>query len=110
MLYTCKLILSGTKCRRKITLTVDSDLWAECREKRKRYGLNWSQIAEEAFLGVLFQLREIEKIVDSSSTDSSSLDALVVKSRLKDYVSRTFLRLNKELEEVSREIDIQISD
>ena len=109
-LYTCKLIVSKTKYKRKITLTVDPDLWAECREKRDKYGLNWSQIAEEAFLGVLLQLREIEKIIDSAPKDSSGLDTSIVKSRLNDYVNRAFSKLNTELEEVTREIDTQIPD
>ena len=102
--------MAGSKHKRKITLTVDPDLWAECREKRKKYGLNWSQIAEQAFLGVLLQLREIENIIESSSVDSLGLDTSIVKSRLNDYVSRTFSQLDTELEEVGREIDIQIPD
>ena len=102
--------MTKTKYKRKITLSVDPDLWAECREKRKKYGLNWSQIAEQAFLGVLLQLREVEKIVEAASTDSSSLDTSIVKSQLNDYVSRTFSQLNKDFEEVSKELEDQILD
>ena len=99
------LIVSETKYKRKITLSVDPDIWAECREKRKKYGLNWSQIAERAFLAVLLQLREVEKIVGAASIDSSSLDTSIVKSQLNDYVSRTFLQLNKDFEEISKELE-----
>ena len=102
--------MARTKHRRKITLTVDPELWAECREKRKQYGLNWSRIAEQAFLAVLLQLEEVEKIVESASVNSSNLDTSIVKSRLNDYVNRTFLQLNEDFEEVSQEIEAQMPD
>ena len=102
--------MAKTRHKKKITLSVDPKLWAECWEKRKKYGLNWSQIAEQAFLAVLLQLEEVEKIVESASTDSSNLDTSIVKSRLNDYVSRTFSQLNEDFEEVSQEIEAQMPD
>ena len=111
MLHTCSfIIVSKAKHKRKITLTVDPELWAECRQKREEYGLNWSQIAEKSFLAVLLQLREVEEIVKSASTDSSGLDVAIVKSRLNDYVSRTYSQLNKDFKEVTQELEVQIPD
>ena len=102
--------MSKARYKRKITLTVDSELWAECRQKRKEYGLNWSQIAEQSFLAVLLQLREVEKIVKSASTGSSGLDASIVKSQLNDYISRTCSQVNEDFKEMSQELEVQIPD
>ena len=96
--------------RKKITLTVDAELWAECKQRSKEYGLVWSQVAEQAFLAVLLQLREVEKIVKSNSLDSGSLDTSMVKSQLSDYIARTCVGLGNEFEEISQELKAQIPD
>ena len=72
------------KKRCKVSLTLNPDLWARCKEKSEEYGLNWSQIAEEAFLAVLLHLEQIENTVKSVSSD---LEASVVKSKLKNYIN-----------------------
>ena len=82
------------KQRQRVNLTIDPEIWALCREKGKEYNLNWSQIAEEAFLGILLQLQEIEKVVKS---DSLGLKSSIVKSKLKNYVSRACSEMNAEL-------------
>ena len=96
--------------RQRVNLTIDSRVWAECKEKRKKYQLNWSQIAEQAFVAVLLQLNEVERIVKSSSTSSGNLDSLVVKSQLSDYIARTCVGLENELKEISQELEAQIPD
>ena len=90
--------------KKKITLNVDAELWAECREKRKQYGLIWSEVAEQAFLAVLLQLREVEKIVKSSSSDSETLDNSIVKSQLNAYITRTCAGLEDSFNERSQEL------
>ena len=80
--------------RQKVNLTIDAQLWALCREKGRKYDLNWSQIAEEAFLNVLLQLQEVEKIVQSTSPN---LEPSVVKSKLRNYINRLYLQLGQEL-------------
>ena len=90
--------------RQRVNLTIDPKVWALCREKGEKYGLNWSQIAEEAFLGILLQLQEVEKIVES---DSSGLETSIVKSKLKNYINRACSELNEEL---NQELEDQMSD
>ena len=96
--------------RKKITLTVDAELWSECKQRSKEYGLVWSQVAEQAFLAVLLQLREVEKIVKSNSLDSGGLDTSIVKSQLSDYIARTCTGLETDLKEISQELEVQIPD
>ena len=94
----------------KITLSVDAKLWAECREKSKQYGLVWSQVAEEAFLAVLLQLKEVEKIVESASDDTGNLDISMVRSQLQDYISRVNVGLGANFEEIAKELEVQIPE
>lgn len=82
--------------RQKVNLTIDAQLWALCRQKGRKYDLNWSQIAEEAFLNVLLQLQEVEKIVQSTTPN---LEPSVVKSKLRNYINRLHLQLGQELNE-----------
>ena len=82
--------------KKRVNLSIDPQVWARCREKGKKFGLNWSQIAEEAFVGILLQLEELEKIIDSIP---SELQASVAKTKLKDFIGRSYAELNQELEE-----------
>ena len=99
-----QFIMVEVRNRQRVNLTINSKIWALCREKGKKYDLNWSQIAEEAFLGVLLQLQEVEKIVES---DPLGLEASIVKSKLKNYINRACSELNAEL---NQELENQISD
>ena len=82
--------------RKKINLSVDPEVWARCQKVRKRFGLNWSQIAEEAFVNVLVHMEELEKVLDSIPPE---LQASVAKTKLRDFVERSYSQLNQELEE-----------
>ena len=86
--------------RKKINLSIDSEVWARCQKVRKRFGLNWSQIAEEAFVNVLVHMEELEKILD---TIPPELQASVAKTKLKDFVKQTYSQLNQELEEIPQQ-------
>ena len=101
------LSVAKKKKRRRINLTVNSDIWETCQKKGQEYDLNWSEIAEEAFLGVLLQLQEVEKIVQSASSSPSDLRASMVKSQLKNYINSTCVALNTEL---NKELEVQILD
>ena len=82
--------------KKRVNLSIDPQVWARCREKGKKFGLNWSQIAEEAFVGVLLQLDELEKIIVSIPPE---LQVSVAKTKLKDFVERSYIQLNQELED-----------
>ena len=101
------LTMAKKERRQRINLTVDPDIWSLCRKKGQEYDLNWSEIAEEAFLSVLLQLQEIEKIVQSASSAPSDLKASIVKSKLKNYINSTCVELNTEL---NQELEVQILD
>ena len=92
------------KRRCKVSLTLDPELWAKCKEKGEKYDLNWSQIAEEAFLAVLLQLEQVENIVNSVP---SGLEASVVKSKLRNYINDLQTQVNQQ---VHQELDVQIPD
>ncbi len=99
--------MEEARYRQRVNLTIDPNVWAECRQKSKEYGLNWSEIAEEAFLGVLLQLREVERIVQSASSSPPELKASIVKSQLRDYINGTCVELSTEL---NQELEGQIPD
>ena len=82
--------------KKRVNLSIDPGVWARCREKGKKFGLNWSQIAEEAFVGILLQLDQLEKIIDSIPPE---LQASVAKTKLKDFIERSHADLNQELED-----------
>ena len=92
------------KRRCKVSLTLNPDLWARCKEKGEEYGLNWSQIAEETFLAVLLQLEQIENVVKSVPSD---LEASVVKSKLKNYINDLQSHVNQQ---VHQELEEQMPD
>ena len=82
--------------RKKINLSIDSEVWVRCQKVRRRFGLNWSQIAEKAFVNVLVHMEELEKILDSIPPE---LQASVAKTKLRDFVERSYSQLNQELGE-----------
>ena len=92
------------KRRCKVSLTLNPDVWARCKEKGEKYDLNWSQVAEEAFLAVLLQLEQVENIVESVPPD---LEASVVKSKLKNYINDLQSQVNRQ---VHQELETQIPD
>ena len=94
----------------KITLSVDAKLWAECREMSKQYGVVWSQVAEQAFLATLLQLKEVEKVVQSASDGAGNLDTSIIKSQLQEYIGHASTALGIDFEELSRELEVQIPD
>lgn len=81
---------------KRVNLSIDAQVWARCKEKGKKFGLNWSQIAEEAFAGVLLQLDELEKIMNSVPPE---LQASVAKTKLKDFIEYSQAQLNQELDD-----------
>ena len=93
--------MAKKKRRCKVSLTLNPDLWARCKEKGEEYGLNWSQIAEETFLAVLLQLEQIENVVKSVPSD---LEASVVKSKLKNYIN------DLQSHQVHQELEEQMPD
>ena len=94
--------------RRQISLTVTPELWDRCREKGKKYGLNWSQIAEEAFLAVLLQLDQVENVVESvSKSVPSDLQASVVKSKLRSHINDLQTQVNQQ---INKELEAQIPE
>ena len=92
------------KRRCKVSLTLNPDVWARCKEKGEKYDLNWSQVAEEAFLAVLLQLEQVENIVESVPPD---LEASVIKSKLKNYINDLQSQVNGQ---VYQELEVQIPD
>ena len=96
--------MAKKKRRCKVSLTLNPDVWARCKEKGEKYDLNWSQVAEEAFLAVLLQLEQVENIVESVPPD---LEASVVKSKLKNYINDLQSQVNKQ---VNQELEVQIPD
>ena len=96
--------MAKKKRRCKVSLTLNPDVWARCKEKGEKYDLNWSQVAEEAFLAVLLQLEQVENIVESVPPD---LEASVVKSKLKNYINDLQSQVNKQ---VHQELEAQIPD
>ena len=90
------MIIVSKSRRKRINLSIDSEVWAKCSEKGKKFGLNWSQIAEEAFVNVLLHMNELEKILDSIPPE---LQASVAKTKLKDLIEQSYTQLNQELEE-----------
>ncbi len=49
--------------RRRINLTVESEVWRRCQELAIRFPfLNWSEIAENAFLQILVLFDEVVQI------------------------------------------------
>lgn len=83
--------------KQRISLTVDPDIWVRCRQKSKEYGLNWSEIAEQAFAAVLVQLEQMERIVQSAP---SGTGRALVKSQLRAYLGEALADSYQELEEL----------
>lgn len=86
--------------RRRINLTIDPELWERCQRVGKKFGLNWSRIAEETFFNVLSQMEELEKILDSIPPE---LQASMAKANLRKFVEQTYGDLNQELQENTSE-------
>ena len=82
--------------RKRISLTIDPDVWERCQSIGKEFGLNWSQIAEEAFVNVLYQMEELKKILDTMPPE---LRKSAAKANLKKFLQQTHTELNQELEE-----------
>ena len=82
--------------KKRVGLTIDPEVWARCQEIGKKFDLNWSQIAEEAFVNVLQHMEELEKILNSMPSD---LQRSAAKANLKGFIERTYTDLNQELEE-----------
>ena len=85
--------MAKKKRRCKVSLTLNPDLWARCKEK-----------GEETFLAVLLQLEQIENIVKSVPSD---LEASVVKSKLKNYINDLQSQVNRQ---VHQELEEQMPD
>ena len=83
--------------KQRISLTVDPEVWVRCRQKSKEYGLNWSEIAEQAFSAVLIQLEQMERVIHSAP---SGTGRALVKSQLKGYLAEAFADSCRELEDL----------
>ena len=93
----CSVCMGKAYNKQRISLTVDPEVWACCRQKSKEYGLNWSEIAEQAFAAVLVQLDQMEKIVHSAPLGTGRA---LVKSQLKAYLGDAFADSYRELEDL----------
>jgi hypothetical protein len=56
------------RIRKRITLTVDADIWKRCQFLHRTAGANWSQVAEKAFSVVL---ETFDGMVATDTLDSS---------------------------------------
>jgi hypothetical protein len=54
--------------RKKVTLTIDEDVWKRCQFLHRTAGANWSQVAERAFSVVL---ETFDEMVSGDTLDSS---------------------------------------
>jgi hypothetical protein len=54
--------------RKKVTLTIDEDIWKRCQYLHRTAGANWSQVAERAFSVVL---ETFDVMVSADTLDSS---------------------------------------
>jgi hypothetical protein len=55
--------------KKKVTLTIDEDLWARCQILRRTAGANWSEVAEQAFSAVVETVDQL--LVAHSDAQSS---------------------------------------
>ena len=95
-MYYMRAILSMTKKkrRRRINLTVNSDIWDICQEKGQEYDLNWSEVAQRAFMAVLIKMEMLEDEINYEAASNPSLNSMIIESRLKSYINRDFLKID----------------
>jgi hypothetical protein len=88
--YTCKGIGMG---RKKVTLTIDEDVWKRCQFLHRTAGANWSQVAERAFSVVLETFDEMvssDTLGSSPGTPEFRKDALaLLESRYESALEET---------------------
>lgn len=82
--------------KHRVGLTISPEVWQECRQRSKELDINWSQVAEDAFVAVLGQLTEIERLIASAPPGSSTA---LIKTYLKAYVGDEFACSYKEIED-----------
>lgn len=57
-----------------VTLSLDPDLWAKCQRLRAAYGVSWSQVAQQAFAGIVEMLERAEVAYSVDGPDAVSDD------------------------------------
>ena len=68
--------------KKKVTLTIDEDLWARCQILRRTAGANWSEVAEQAFSTVVDTVDQLlvahSDLQSSEAVTSFGTEALAV--------------------------------
>jgi len=81
-MYATKLM---PRIRKRISLTIDADVWERCQFLHRTAGANWSQVAEQAFSIVLQATDEMlaaDALNPSATTPELRQQALaLLKSR-----------------------------
>jgi hypothetical protein len=57
-----------------VTLSLDPDLWVKCQRLRAAYGVSWSQVAQQAFAGIVEMLERAEAVHAVDGSDGVSDD------------------------------------
>ena len=102
------LPMTKKKKRRRINLTVNSDIWDLCQEKGHEYDLNWSEVAQQAFLAVLLKMQSLEDEAKLEASRVPNLNYSVIQSQLKSYINREFLSIDTDFIDPVEEMEAQI--
>ena len=109
-MYFMRMILPMTKKkrRRRINLTVNNDIWDLCQKKGQEYDLNWSEVAQQAFLAVLLRMQQLERDANFEAAHSPKLKYSVIQSQLKNYINREFLSIDVDFRDPLEEVEARI--
>ena len=69
------------RTKHRITMNVSEHVYLRCAELRTKYGVNWSQVAEAAFVSVIKQFDEIYPLIRDAKESGTSLASVQVLLR-----------------------------
>ncbi len=87
--------------KERVNLTIDAQVWAECLEARQLLNINWSEVAEQAFIVVLAQTRKVLEVVASVPEADPEVRLQKLKESLSAYAFKEFGRTYEDIEALS---------
>jgi hypothetical protein len=94
--------------KKQVTLSIDPDVWLRCQRLKEQGGVNWSEVAEMAFLKVL-DLVDRAMVIKSATGSMTEVVGDLERSAKADYhesVAVIYELLNQaDLQPISKELE-----
>jgi len=84
------------RLKKSFNLYITPEVYHRCKELSKTLGVNWSFVAESAFVGLIAQIDEMQRIIQEHKQSGQSVELL--KAQLHLFVQQSYEKLEAEIE------------